>query len=73
MREKYLSQFLQSCFPLPVTSKYPEIMAFTVPFVPPKRFSFSEDPSPFKFFYDEVTKEEELGRGSLGSTYIITR
>ena len=48
-------------------------MAFTIPFVPPKRFSFPKDPSLFKLFYDEVTKEEELGRGSLGSTYIITR
>ena len=43
-------------------------MAFTVPFVPPKEVSFSEDPLLPKFFYDEVIKEEELGCGSFGST-----
>ena len=29
---------------LPVTSQYHEIMVFTIPFIPPKKASFSEDP-----------------------------
>ena len=44
-------------------------MAFTTPFVPPKKVSFREDLLLPKFFYDEVIKEEELGRGSFCSTY----
>ena len=44
-------------------------MAFTIPFVPPKKISFPEDPLLPKFFYDEVVDEEELGRGSFWSTY----
>ena len=44
-------------------------MAFTIPFVPPTEVSFPEDPLLPKFFYDEVIKEEELGRGSIGFTY----
>ena len=44
-------------------------MAFTTPFVPPKKVSLPEDPLLPIFFYDEVIKEEELGRGSFCSTY----
>ena len=45
-------------------------MAFTIPFVPPKEVSFPEDPFPLllNVFYDEVIKEENLGRGSFGFT-----
>ena len=43
-------------------------MAFTIRFVLPKKVSFPEDPLLPKLFYDEVIKEEELGRGSFGST-----
>ena len=34
------------------------------PFVPSKKFSFPEDLSLHKSFYDEVVKEEELACGS---------
>ena len=44
-------------------------MAFTILFVPPKKVSIPEDPLLAKFFYDEVVREEEPGRGSFGSTY----
>ena len=43
-------------------------MAVTIPFVPPKKVSFFEDPLLPIFFYDEVIKEEELSCGSFGST-----
>ena len=43
-------------------------MAFTIPIAPPKKVSFPEDPLLPKFYYDEVIREEELGRGSFGST-----
>ena len=36
-------------------------MAFTIPVLPPKKVSFSEDTLLPKFFYDEVPKEEERG------------
>ena len=44
-------------------------MAFAIPFVPPEKFSFPEDPLLTKFFYYEVVEEEEIGRGSFASTY----
>ena len=44
-------------------------MAFAIPFVPTKKVSFPKDPLLPKFFYDDVVKEENLGRGSFGSTY----
>ena len=43
-------------------------MAFTIPVVPPKKVSFPENPLLPKFHDDEVIREEELGRGSFGST-----
>ena len=51
--------FLLSCFSLTeLTSNFlvPEIMAFTVPFVPLKEVSFPKDPFPLlpKFVDDEV-------------------
>ena len=46
-----VSQFLHSCFPLAEvtgnvlarSSQYPEIIAFKISFVPPKKVSFPED------------------------------
>ena len=61
VREKYQCQFLQSCFPLAeVTNNFlvPEIMAFKIPFVPPKKVSFPEDPLPTKFFNDESSRKK---------------
>ena len=44
-------------------------MAFTIPFVPPKKVSFPKDPLLPKFSYKEVVKEDELSRGLFGFTY----
>ena len=33
-------------------------MAFKIPFVPPKKVSFPEDPLPPKFFNDESSRKE---------------
>ena len=69
--KKYLSQFLESCFPLAeLTSNFLvfRIMAFTMPFAPRKNVSFPKDSLLPKFFYDEVVKEEKLDHGSFGST-----
>ena len=72
VREKYVSVFTVLFFFSRtyqwVTSWYPEIMAFAIPFIPPKKVSFPEDPLLTKFFYDEVLNEEELGRVLFGST-----
>ena len=72
VREKYVSVFTVLFFFSRtyqwVTSWYPEIMAFAIPFIPPKKVSFPEDPLLTKFFYDEVLNVEELGRVLFGST-----
>ena len=53
---------------LPITSYYPKIMAFKIPFAPPKKFLLPEGPSLPKFFYDEVVGGK-LCRGLFMSTY----
>ena len=72
VRGKYPSQFSQSSFPLAEhTSNL--LVSWNYGFYnfiySSKESLFPKDPLPTKFFYGEVVKEEELGRGSFRSTY----